>query len=322
MRKMIQPSILSHQKMKEQENRLQVDELHNLNYGVYGNPSGQTILFVHGGPGLGVKLSDLAFFDLKKHNVILFDQRGCGKSTPKGELRLNTTAKLIEDIEKIIQKTNKKEIFLFGGSWGSTLSLLFAIKNPQKVKGMILRGLFTSTNEERKHFENGGTKTNFPQAWSRFKSFVPNKFENEPSEFYFNQILNGNKEEQEKFSHELCFYGFSVSRKTTESSNEKNEFKKDEYLSKAKILSHYSINDFFLPEGYIEQNMKNILHIPITIVQGIHDEITLASWAKRFSSKFKNINLIEVDAGHSANEKKMKLQLIRSTKEMINKYGS
>ena len=184
--------------MKEKLQRIQVDETHNLSYGLYGNPKGQTILFLHGGPGLGVKLSDLEFFDLKKHNVILIDQRGSGKSTPKGELKSNTTAKIIEDLEKIVKETKSKNIFLFGGSWGSTLSLLFAIKNPHKVKGMILRGLFTATKEERKHFEDGGTAFKFPDEWSRFKSFVPDKFADSPSTYYFKTILTGSKEEQDQ----------------------------------------------------------------------------------------------------------------------------
>lgn len=303
--------------MKEINRTIQVDEIHNISYGVYGNPKGQTILFLHGGPGLGVKLSDLEFFDLEKHNVILIDQRGSGKSTPKGEIKSNTTAKLIEDIEKIVKETKRKEIFLFGGSWGSTLSLLFAIKNPHKVKGMILRGLFTATKEERKHFENGGTEIKFPDEWSRFKSYVPYKFTNNPSTYYFKKILAGNKEEQEKLSYELYLYGYSVSGKKKKNQNVDNVIKQDEHLSKAKILSHYSLNNFFIPDYYIEQNMKNISHIPIRIIQGIHDEITLLSWAKYFSSKFSNVRLIEVDAGHSANEIEMKSKLIESVNEMI-----
>jgi len=303
--------------MKMNENTISVDNIHKLNYELHGNPKGNTILFVHGGPGLGVKKTDLNFFDLSKQNVILFDQRGCGKSIPKGELNSNTTEHLINDMDKILKKLNKKEVFLFGGSWGSTLSLLYAMKYPKKVKGLIIRGLFTATKREREHFELGGTKIKFREEWNRFISFVPSKYLENPSQYYFNQVLTGDMKTKSMYSFELIRYGNSVAGKKKQPDIIDAELKKNDYLSQAKILSHYSINNFFLPDNFIEDNMIKIKQIPIKLLHGIHDQITLFSTAQNFSKMYENIELISVDAGHSSSDELMKKALVKTVKEFV-----
>jgi len=304
--------------MEKNENTISVDDVHTLNYEVHGNPKGKTILFVHGGPGLGVKKTDLNFFDLSKQNVILFDQRGCGKSIPKGGLNSNTTEHLVNDMDKILKHLNKNEVFLFGGSWGSTLSLLYAMKYPNKVKGLILRGVFTATKREREHFELGGTKINFREEWNRFISFVPDKYLDNPSQYYFNQVLTGDLETKTKYSFELIRYGYSVAGKNKQADTIDAEIKKLDYLSQAKILSHYSINDFFLPDNYIEDSMIKIRQIPIKLLHGIHDQITLFSPAQNFLNMYENIELISVDTGHSPNDELMKKELVKTVKEFVN----
>lgn len=299
-------------------NNIKVGEQHYLYYETHGNDNGTTILFVHGGPGLASKSSDLNIFNLNKHNVILYDQRGCGKSTPKGDLNSNTTEHLINDINKIISYLNIERIYLFGGSWGSCLSLLYAIKHPENVAGLILRGLFTATKQEREHFEKGGTKIYNREAWNRYLSFVPNEHHQNPTEYYFKQILLGDLNTQEKYSYELIHYGYSVSRKKCKTTNIHDDLKNVDYLTRAKILSHYSLNNFFIPDNFIETNMYKISHIPIKLVHGIHDNLTLFSHAKRFSHKFDNVELYEITAGHSPIEKQMEKELKRIVNKFVN----
>lgn len=300
----------------ETYHKLKVDEFHNISFQKHGNPNGSTFLFLHGGPGIGTSPRDLSFFDLKQCQVILLDQRGCGRSTPKGCLQNNTTQHIINDIEEILRFCKLSEVYLFGGSWGSSLALLYALANPHKVKGMVLRGLFTCTKEERKYFEQGGSKMQYPQVWERFTSFVPQEIQHNPFQYYFDRILYGTKEQQEKYSYELTRYGYMLS------SNSGNEdidqlLSSRDHLPANKILAYYSVNDFFIPDNYLYNHIDQLNHIPIHLIHGIHDEITRVEFARLFVDKSHFIQLTEVDAGHSAQENNTKKALIEAVKDML-----
>lgn len=289
-----------------QEGYLQVDDLHQIYYHRYGNLSGTTILFVHGGPGLGTNQKDLDFFDLEKVNVILFDQRACGKSTPKAELQFNDTQAIIEDMAQLLDYLEVDKVVLFGGSWGSTLSLLFGILHPNRVKGMLLRGVFTAAKKERMFFEEGGTQLFYPKAWQRLIAQIPDEFKHQKSQYYFKQILGADKELSKKLSYELLFYGMSVSRlKNYAPQQIEKILKESDYETKALLLAHYSYHDFFLPDNYILNHLDELSEIPIHIVQGQYDMITTPQTAVELKEKLSIVSLCLVEAGHATIEKKI-----------------
>jgi len=248
---------------------------HQLYYEHHGNQDGPTILFLHGGPGLGTSSNDLNYFDLKKVNVILLDQRGAGKSLPPGGLENNNSQALVSDILTLSNDLAIEKFLLFGGSWGSTLALLFAIAHPTRVLGMVLRGLFTASRKERQFFEEGGTKLFFPKAAARYRRQVPHTYSGSISTYYFQEILAGDISKQEKMAYELMYYGISVSRKKPYSTAEiESRLAGGNFRKQARLLAHFSTHDFFIPDEYIIQQLPSITQLPIRIVHGRYDMIT------------------------------------------------
>lgn len=298
------------------ERSLKVDDGHDVNYQVHGNENGETFVFLHGGPGIGVTEKDLQYFDLERDQVILIDQRGCGKSRPLRELKDNSTQHLINDIASILDGLNTQKVYLFGGSWGSTLALLFAIQFPERVKGLVLRGVFTATKKERAYFENGRHAEKFPIPWKRLCSFVPKQWENNPMEYYFNTVLTAHESLRDELTLELYRYGMAVG--TNGAKVETEEFVPScDYVTRGILLAHYSIHDFFISDGYIQQMMHCINHVPIKLVHGIHDHVTLFSWAEDFAGKFENVDLIPVNAAHSPYNKAMVFHLKKAVEQIV-----
>ena len=154
-----------------QKGYLQVNNLHEIYYEVCGN--GEPYLFVHGGPGAGFSEKDKRFFDFKKHKVVFFDQRGASKSKPFASIEDNTTQDLVNDINALLSHLNIEKINVCGGSWGTALSLVFAIQNPEKVKSLLLRGVFLADQKTINHFLGGALNKQYPVEWQRFKKNVP-----------------------------------------------------------------------------------------------------------------------------------------------------
>lgn len=152
---------------------LKVSDLHSIYYEQAGNPHGKPVIFVHGGPGGGIDESYRRFFDPKVWRVILFDQRGCGKSTPAFELKENTTWDLVDDMEKIRQHLKVQSWTVFGGSWGSTLALAYAITHTKMVQNLILRGIFLLREKEIRWFYQEGASYIFPDAWAKYEAAIP-----------------------------------------------------------------------------------------------------------------------------------------------------
>jgi proline iminopeptidase len=159
---------------------------YKLYFELYGNPKGIPVLFLHGGPGAGFSDSDKQFFDKRRYNVVFFDQRGSSRSKPFGSIKKNTTQDLVEDINRVLDYLNFDKIYIFGGSWGSTLALVYAIHNPKRVLGLILRGVFLANKYSLDHYINGGIKEFFPDVWDRFVSIV--KKGEKPADFYLKKI--------------------------------------------------------------------------------------------------------------------------------------
>ncbi|MDF1694374.1 MAG: alpha/beta fold hydrolase [Saprospiraceae bacterium] len=290
---------------------LDVGNGHRINFEEYGNPKGIKVLFLHGGPGLGYTEKDKELFDPHKFHVILIDQRGCGKSKPKGSLAFNTTSDLIQDINRVLEANGISSVIIFGGSWGATLGVLFAAKYPEKVNKLILRGFFPATKECADIYLRGDIKNTHPLEWKRVMSFVPKQYQNKVPEFYFDKISN--KEEGfQQLGYEWSRYGFSLSRKRFKK-GELDQLLDPNMVDYDRILIelHYAFHFFFIPEQYIFHQALKIKDHPIYMVHGTHDYLCPLMYAKQFFTTIKNGKLEIVDGGHSIAEKEVKAALIR-----------
>lgn len=281
---------------------LEVGDGHSIYFETYGNPKGIDILFIHGGPGGHFTEEDKQFFDPQVFNVIFFDQRGTGRSKPLGDIKNNTTQKLIEDITKLLNHLQVDKVILFGGSWGCTLSLLYSIEHPNKVSTLVLRGIFTASKENRQHFENGGTELFFPKIWKRYAQLVPDDQRTKVSDYYFDKILSSDDETRKKYSYELVRYGLTLSQKDLDDKKLEHSLESIDVVTSAVLQSHYSINNFFIPDNYILDNLENIGNTPTYIVQGRYDMITPPKFAIELVARLQNASLFLVNAGHSAYE--------------------
>ena len=295
---------------------LEVDTIHSIYYEHRGNIDGPCFLFLHGGPGIGTSEQDYDFFDLEKVNVVLMDQRGAGRSKPKACLEENTTQHLLKDIERLLDHLEQESVYLFGGSWGSVLAFYLAIERPHLVKGMILRGLFTASKRERSYFERGGTALFYPKVWARFLTQVPQLNQENPSEYYFQGILKEDQAVASHLAYELALYGLSIARRDMTVEHAENLIQQSDYLTRGRILAHYSTHDFFLPDNYIFDHLPKIGPIPVYLIQGRFDFITPPYIAIELAAKLKNSTLHLVDGGHSPREETMFAPLSAAIQEL------
>lgn len=281
---------------------LKVSEIHEIYYEVCGAVDGEPYLFVHGGPGAGFSEQDKRFFDFKKHKVIFFDQRGSSKSKPFGCIKENTTQDLVTDINVLLKYLNIPKINVFGGSWGTTLSLVFAIQNSEKVKSLLLRGLFLGDKKSIDHFLNGGVENEFPKEWNRFKKNVPNSSTLSISQYYLDQMLNGTPENREFYCYEWAFYEISIFKKGITEYEIDGIVKQFSYHSLAIMEAHYLSNNCFIEDDFILNHCEILDSIPKIIIHGKNDTICPVVYTKELHRKFKNSKLYIEDAGHSDSE--------------------
>jgi len=285
---------------------IEVPDGYKLYFELYGNPKGIPVIFLHGGPGAGFSDSDKQFFDERRYNVIFFDQRGSSRSKPFGSIKNNTTQDLVKDINRVLDYLDFDQVYVFGGSWGSTLALVYAIHNPKRVQGLILRGIFLANKYSIDHYINGGIKEFFPDVWDRFVKLV--KKGEKPVNYYLKKILSKDKTISEKFAYEWAYYEMSFYTINKISDPDKI-LKTFSYRSLAILEAHYIINKCFLPEDYIIKNINKIKNIKTSIVQGRYDFICPPIQAFRLHSKLNNSKLNIVNAGHSSSDEEIKKAL-------------
>ncbi|MEW6294977.1 MAG: prolyl aminopeptidase [Candidatus Diapherotrites archaeon] len=295
---------------------VKVSDGHRLYFELLGNPCGRPVLFLHGGPGAGFSKKDRKFFNKKKLKVIFFDQRGAGKSKPFASLKGNTTFKLVEDIKKLLTYLNIDKVFLFGGSWGSTLALLFAIKYPEKVTGMLLRGIFLASSKDINYIFNGPVKDIFPEARERFLDLVPKKYKKNYVKYYFNQMKSPVHKIREKFAFEWTYYENSILQLKTTNTKIKRKLRRWNYRACALVEAYYTLNNFFLKENYILKNVNRISHIKTVIIHGRYDMVCSPLSAYLLHKKIKNSKLYFVTAGHYSGEKEIKSKIISEMKKV------
>ena len=289
-----------------------------IHFEVKGDPLYTPVVFLHGGPGARVVPAHYDFFNPKLFFSILFDQRGCGKSKPFCELKNNNIQNLILDMERIREKLGLQKWILFGGSWGSTLALYYAINYPERCLGLVLRGVFLGTRNEIDWFLCGMRKF-YPEAHKLLlKGLNFSELEQPTSDEILKRgselIFSKNEEVSQKAANAWAKYEMSCST----IDYREREMSGSSALSLAKIELHYFLNNCFLKDNEILDNVKKIRNIPIYIIQGRHDTICPPFTALKLRNKLTNSKLIMVEnAGHSAFETGIKNALIKSISEIL-----
>ncbi len=299
-----------------QSGYIDVKDGHSLYYELYGNPRGIPVLFLHGGPGAGFSDADKQFFNKRRYNVLFFDQRGASRSRPFGSIENNTTQNLLEDIDYILDYLKFDKVYVFGGSWGSSLSLVYAIHNPQRVLGLIVRGIWLANRYGLDHYMKGGIKEFFPDVWQRFKKLVPEG--EDPVDYYLGKMLSDDMAESDKYAYEWAYYELSFY--TINKIGDPAELlEKFSYKSMAILEAHYINNDCFLEEDFIMRNIGKIENIDTSIVHGRYDFICPPAQAFRLHSGLKRSKLNITNAGHSSSDYENKMTLIRELKRITSK---
>lgn len=297
---------------------LAVTPPHRLYVEESGTPDGIPVVFLHGGPGSGCEAYHRQFFNPQKYRIVLFDQRGAGRSTPHAELSNNTTQELVNDIEAIREKLGIDRWVVFGGSWGSTLALAYAQTHPQRVSGLILRGIFLCRQREIDWFYQEGASRIFPDVWQHFLEPIPVNERHDMVTAYYKRLTA-----QDEFTRMQAAKAWSLweGRTATLISRQSviDHFGDPHTaLSLARIECHYFKNNSFLSENQLLNNMSLLADIPGVIVQGRYDVICPLESAWELHQAWPgSILRIIPDAGHSATEAGILSELVNATDEMV-----
>ncbi|MCV6588236.1 MAG: prolyl aminopeptidase [Marinobacterium sp.] len=298
------------------ERMLETGEGHTLYVEESGNPAGIPVVFVHGGPGGGTAPAHRCFFDPERYRIVLFDQRGCGRSTPHASLENNHTSALISDMEQIRQALGIEQWLLFGGSWGATLSLLYAQAHPQHVLGLILRGIFLCRDEDVHWLYQQGANHIFPDYWHDFEAVIPQDERHDMLQAYHNRLTSSN--EIARMAAAKAWSVWEGRCSTLQPSADVEDHFADPHLalSMARIEAHYFINRGFLAENQILRDADKIAHLPTVIVHGRYDMVCPVKQALELHAVLPEAQLhIVRDAGHSSMEAGTIDNLVRATND-------
>ncbi|KAH8689679.1 proline iminopeptidase [Talaromyces proteolyticus] len=305
------------------EGFLQVSTIHRLHYEQYGKTDGKPVIFLHGGPGGSTSLSNTLYFNPDIYRVVLFDQRGAGKSTPSAEIKENTTDHLINDIETLrIHLKISKWHLVFGGSWGSALALLYAQNHPEMVGSLILRGILACRKIEREWSRgDSGAARIYPEEYHKFLSFLPESERQDPFKGYYKYLLSDDKSTRLAAAKEWNRWDMTIGSLTTDEHTFEKLNDEKWLLSHALLEAHYFSHAAWLTDEQIlfKQNVDKIRHIPTTLVQGRYDIICAPQTAWELHNAWPESRLIWIaDAGHSAKEPGTQSKLIEVCDEYAN----
>ena len=297
---------------------LPLDNLHTMYWEQSGKETGLPVLFLHGGPGAGSSPAHRCFFDPAYYRIVIYDQRGAGRSTPLGETHNNTTPHLIDDIEVLRQYLGIAEWLVFGGSWGSTLALAYSETYPARCLGLILRGIFLCRKSEIDWFLYG-LKNFFPEAWHTFVSLLPSSERDNILAAYYRRLVH-----PEYVVHMPAALAWSVyegSCSTLLASPETVAYFTNDVVAigLARIEAHYFSHEIFLPKNSLLDNIKKIRSIPAVIIQGRYDAVCPIVSANDLHCAWPEAQYIVIaDAGHSAWEPGIQTELIKATERFKN----
>lgn len=294
---------------------LDVGSGHSLYWEESGNPKGLPVVFLHGGPGSGTSPKNRSYFDPTRYRIILFDQRGSGKSTPHADVACNTTWDLVSDIEKLRNLLRVDQWIVFGGSWGSTLALAYAITFTRPVKALILRGIFLGRKKELDWFYKEGASFIFADAWDDFIKAIPYVERGDLLSAYYKRLTSGNTGERKRYAKAWTIWEI-VNLRLVFDPEIFATFTEDRFAdAHSRIECHYFMNQcFFETDNWIIENVDKIRHIPAVIIQGRYDMVCPFTSAWELHKAWKEAKLeIIPDAGHSASEVGITNALIRAT---------
>lgn len=294
---------------------LPVWEKHTLYFEESGNPSGKPVVFVHGGPGGGTEPKQRRFFDPAVYRIVLFDQRGCGRSTPHASLEDNTTWHLVADMERLREHLGIETWMVFGGSWGSTLGLAYAQLHPDRVSQLVLRGIFLIRKWEIAWFYQEGTSRMFPEAWADYLKPIPIAERGDLLRAYHRRLTSEDPKVRQEAARAWSIW---EGRTSTLLPNPELVARTGEdgfALAFARIECHYFVNGAFLQrENQLIEDVDRIRHIPCVIVQGRYDVVCPPQSAWELHQAWPESKLVIVpDAGHSANEPGITSALVEAT---------
>ncbi len=301
------PAIEPHERF-----HLPVGDGHELYVELCGNPRGRPALVLHGGPGAGISPFMRRFFDPKRYHIALFDQRGTGRSRPHGGIEANTTWHLIEDVERLRRHLGVKRWLMFGGSWGSTLALLYAQRHPDRVTALVLRGVFTMTRAELDWFYGGGAARFFPDEWADFVAPIPEEERGDIVRAYYRRLTESDMAEQVRLARPWVRWETATAALRPSRAG----FIEAEYARAfARIESHYFAHGGWLEEdGQIRRDMGRIAGVPGVMVQGRYDMICPPDTAHTLAAAWPATVLKLVDdGGHALSEPGIAGELVRAT---------
>ena len=294
---------------------LKVSELHTLYYEQSGNPQGKPVVFLHGGPGGGTNPKCRRFFDPAVYRIVLFDQRGCGRSTPHAELRDNTTWDLVADIERLREHLGVDRWLVFGGSWGSTLSLAYAQTHPDKVTGLVLRGIFMLRRSELEWFYQRGCDALYPDAWETYLQAIPEVERGDLMSAYHRRLTSSDAKVRTDAARAWSVWEGATSFLYQDPGHIASSGEDEFALAFARIECHYFVNGgFFEHDDQLLRNVGRIRNIPAVIVQGRYDVVCppRSAWDLHRAWPEADLRIVQ-DAGHSGFEPGITHELIEAT---------
>jgi proline iminopeptidase len=284
--------------------RLAVSNVHTLYYEQCGNPKGQPVVFLHGGPGGGLIPDYRRYFDPEAYRIVLFDQRGSGQSTPHANLEDNTTWHLVSDIERLREQLGIDAWQVFGGSWGSTLALSYAQTHPDRVRQLVLRGIFLCRPKEIRWFYQEGASAIFPDVWEQYVRVIPEAERDDMLSAYHRRLTSDDETVRLEAARAWSIWEGSTSKLFPDPALIDKFGEAQQALSLARIECHYFMNNaFFETDNYLIENVEKIRHLPTVIAQGRYDVVCpmMSAWELHRAWPEADLRVIP-DAGHSAAE--------------------
>ncbi len=301
--------------------QLAVSGIHRLYFEEVGNPAGIPVVFLHGGPGVGAQPVYRTYFNPERFHAVIFSQRGAPKSHPLGELEENDTWTVMEDIEKLREYLGIDRWFVFGGSWGSTLALTYAIHHPERAAGLVMRGIFLGAQSELDWLYKDGASRIYPDEWEAFINPIPVEEQDDLVNAYYRRLTSPDHEIRLKYARRWCAWEDSIIRLIPRPPKEDED---ENIIAFARIECHYMVKRLFFPsDTYLLDNISRISNLPMWIAQGRYDVICPAVTAYKLSRTVSNcvLNIIPA-AGHSILEPGITSSLIEGVELLAEKYGS
>lgn len=299
---------------------LDVGEGHSLRWERVGTPGAKPAVFLHGGPGGGISPDHRRQWDPELYDVLLFDQRGCGKSTPFAEIEHNDTWRIVEDIERLRKMCGHESWQVFGGSWGATLALAYAQKYPERTDELVLRGVFLARQKEKRWLYEYGASEIMVEQWDQFTGLIPESERGDLVKAYHARLTRDDEQTRLAAAREWSLWEGSVATLLPNESLLEEFADPSKAVPFARICARFFLEDFYLEDAQLLKEARKLKGIPGIIVQGRHDICTPPTSAWELKQAWPEVDLrIVHDAGHSAGEPGIVDGLVRATDELAGK---